>query len=251
MNKYITGFVSVAQGFSLIRQPGLKRYAAIPILINFCVFVFLGVLSYRYFNDWLSQLTLFERWSDLVVVQWIAGFLRFLFAAMLLLAAVFTFTLVANIIAAPFNSLLAERVEQRLCGRTLPQDAQSMLVLLRSIPKTLWSEVRKILYLLAWIIPIGILYLIPGLQVIAPFVMLLFGAWLMALEYLDYPLGNHGYGFSAVKKALKKQRMLGLGFGSAVALITAIPILNLIAMPVAVAAATSLYVVHYAVQDGN
>ena len=245
MRRFFTGFGFLQRGFALIREPGLRRYALVPVLINIGVFVLLGVLSYQYFSGWLANLTPFERWADVAIVQWITGLLQLLFVLLFLLVSVFTFTLVANIIGAPFNSLLAERVEQRLRGIPLEQDHQTWLALLRSIPKTLWSEMRKLLYLLFWMIPIGLLYLIPGLQVIAPFVMLLFGAWLLALEYLDYPLGNHGMNFPAVKRRVRQQRMLALGFGGGVTLITAIPVLNLIAMPTAVAAATALYVAQF------
>jgi len=245
MTQFLRGFGYLHKGLRLIQQPGLRRFALIPVLINIVVFVALGLFTYRYFSAWLHDFAPLSRWEDFAIVRWITSFIQFLFIALLLMLSAFTFTLVANFIGAPFNSLLAERVEAVLRGQPLAEQRQSFMSLLSSIPKTLFSELRKVLYLLVWLIPIGILYWIPGLQVFAPFVMLAFGAWVFALEYLDYPMGNHGMGFGAVKRRVKQERMLGLGFGSAVALLTAIPIVNLIVMPAAVAGATALYSAHY------
>jgi CysZ protein len=65
---------------------------------------------------------------------------------------------------------------------------------------------------------------------------------MMAIEYVDCPLGNHGQPFPAVKDRLRERRKLALGFGSIIMGMTMIPIVNFIAMPVGVAAATALYV---------
>ena len=74
------------------------------------------------------------------------------------------------------------------------------------------------------------------------FLWVLLGAWMMALEYLEYPLNNHGRLFPEVRALLRQRRGLALGFGGAVLLLTLIPVLNFVAMPVAVAGATRLCV---------
>jgi CysZ protein len=64
---------------------------------------------------------------------------------------------------------------------------------------------------------------------------------MMAIEYLEYPLGNHGKSFPEVRETAAKHRQLALGFGAGVALLTTIPGLNFLAMPVAVCGATRMY----------
>ena len=63
---------------------------------------------------------------------------------------------------------------------------------------------------------------------------------MLALQYLDYPLGNHGLAFSEQRRILKVQRPMMLGFGAVVLLYTMVPVLNFFAMPAAVVGATLL-----------
>ena len=65
---------------------------------------------------------------------------------------------------------------------------------------------------------------------------------MMAIEYMDYPMGNHNHTFPAIKNTLRQNRMLALGFGTAVMAFTMIPIINLVVMPAAVAGASKLWV---------
>jgi CysZ protein len=113
---------------------------------------------------------------------------------------------------------------------------------MKDIGKSIASELKKLIYLALWMIPLLILFIIPGINLFAPFIMGIFSAWMLALEYNDYPLGNHGYFFRDVKQVMGRNRGLALGFGSAIMLISFIPILNFLAMPVGVTGATALWV---------
>ena len=167
-------------------------------------------------------------------LDWLEWLLWPLFAVTVLIAAFYTFTLIANFISSPFNSLLAARVEQRLCT-AVPQSAFSIL-------ESLLHEVKKFLFLLGWAVPLGVLFLIPGLNLLAPFAWLLFSAWMLVLEYCDYPMANHGIPFREQRRRLRGRTFLNLGFGGATLVVTSIPIVNLFAMPAAVAGATVLWV---------
>jgi uncharacterized protein involved in cysteine biosynthesis len=57
-------------------------------------------------------------------------------------------------------------------------------------------------------------------------------------------MGNHGALFRDVRKSLRQRRRIAFGFGSGVAVLSSIPVVNLFIMPVAVAGATALYVDH-------
>jgi len=70
-----------------------------------------------------------------------------LFVVLLLLMVFFTFTLLANIIAAPFNGFLAEKVEVVVRGEdTFPPFSWNEL--LAMVPRTLKRELRKLSYFL-------------------------------------------------------------------------------------------------------
>lgn len=237
------------RGFSLIARPGLKRFVAIPLLINTAVFIAL-VDSLRRQLDRVIEAVTDNSW-----VQWLAGFdalawvvtaiqwlFWLLFGVGVVIAVFYAFALIANFIAAPFNGLLAEQVERSLRGRDPDTLAASWRSVLRSIPATLLSELRKLLYLALWMVPLLILTFIPGLNLLSSAAWLGFGAWLVALEYIDYPMGNHGHTFPNVRKTLRAHRATALGFGASAALVQSIPLVNLLAMPASVAGATALWV---------
>jgi len=233
----------LGRGWKLVRQPGLRRFVLVPLLINVIVFSIAGWLLFGVVFDWMSNWALFERFGDVWLVEKIRQILQFVIGAILSVVLIYAFTLLANLIGAPFNALLAERVELHLTGKS-PTTDPSMAFLIKSIPKTLRSEVSKLIYLALWSIPLLILGFIPIVNVAAPFIVFAFGAWMFSLEYIDYPMGNRNKFFKEVKSTLQQNRPMALGFGFVVAVFSIIPVINLVIMPVAVAGATALYVEH-------
>lgn len=238
----------VATGWQLIRKPGLRRFVLMPLLVNLMVFGALGWWVNAWAAAWMDSLTLFSQWGDWWIVQALQTVLRWLVTLVLVFSLAFVFTLVANLIGAPFNGLLAERVEAHLVGEGAGP-APSWLTLVKSVPRLMSSEVSKLLYLLVCIVPLLILQFVPLINLIAPVLLFLFGAWMFALEYMDYPLGNHGALFKDVRRTMRKRRKVAYGFGSTVALLSMIPLVNLFIMPVAVAGATALYVDYFRTDD--
>jgi CysZ protein len=114
--------------------------------------------------------------------------------------------------------------------------------LLKNVGKALGSEVGKILYMLKWMPLLLLITVIPGVNLVAPLAWIIYGAWMYSLQYADYPMGNHDLFMKDELVILRKNRGFALGFGLAVTLITIIPILNFLAMPVAVSGATALWV---------
>ena len=153
----------------------------------------------------------------------------------------FIFSTAANWLAAPFNGLLAEKIESLLLGRTAEDTSMSTVV--KDIPRTLVREWKKLAYYIPRAIGFFILMLI--LPVVGQIIWFLFIAWMMAIQYKDYPFDNHKIPFPVMKKALKSQQGLSFSFGLSVAVFSMIPIINLIIMPVAICGATALWVDHY------
>ena len=239
------GFGHILSGLKLITQPGLRRFVVIPLGINFALFAGATWYLFSRFDDWISSLMPdFTGW--LSWLSWLETLLTWLlwplFSIMLLLVIFYTFSFVANLIAAPFNSLLAEKVEKYLTGQ--PIDAGSGFPTSEMIKRSIASEMGKLLYFIKWWGLLFILSLIPVINIAAPFVWVLFGAWMLSLEYLDYPMANHNKFFKDINKQAISKRSLSLGFGGGVMLFTSIPVINLIAMPAGVAGATSLWVKH-------
>ncbi|MCL4128752.1 UNVERIFIED_CONTAM: hypothetical protein GTU68_063828 [Idotea baltica] len=231
----------LGRGWKLVREPGLRRFVLVPLLINIAVFAILSWLLFGALFSWMENWAFFDRFGSIWLVEKLQQILQFVVGAVLSVVLIYAFTLLANLIGAPFNSLLAERVEMHLTGKS-PTTDPSMTFLVKSIPKTMRSEVSKLIYLALWSIPLLVLGFIPIVNLAAPFIVFAFGAWMFSLEYIDYPMGNHQMFFKQVKGELQQRRPMALGFGFMVAVFSIIPIVNLVIMPIAVAGATALYV---------
>jgi CysZ protein len=228
------GASCLGRGARLIRHPDVRLYVIMPLLINVILFGALIWFGYTQFSPLVELL-----------MSYIPGFLDFLrwivwlFITMLTTIIVFfTFTPIANIVAAPFNALLSEKIEALLTGKAVSSD----ISFLTMVKNSLLSQLGKLLYIALWSLALLLVSLIPLVNFAAPFLWVLFGSWLLSLEYLDYPMGNHDLSFSRQKQLLSGRRGLALGFGGSVMVLTSIPLINFIVMPVAVAGATLLYV---------
>jgi len=234
MHAILSGFLLPFGGLGLLTAPGLRRYVVVPLLLNMVIFAGLAYFAGSYFD------TFMDRW--LPSQDWLA-FLRWLmwalFATAYALAAFFGFTLLANLIGAPFNAMLAARVEEKLTGRLPVQAHQSLL---RAIGPALSAELGKIFYFLSRALPLLVLFLIPGLNVLVSLAWLAFGYWFLAIEYSDYPMSNHGLRPRDQRARLRHIRAKSLAFGVGVSFLMMMPVLQLAAMPAAVAAATRLWI---------
>ncbi len=238
---FVKGASYVFKGFSLLQLKGVKRYVVIPALINFILFTTAIWFGYNKIDQLLDQFL--PSW-----LAWLEFLLLPLFIIASLIIVFFVFTIVANILGAPFNSLLSEKIELHINMPHPPentQDTNLYLSIVRSATNGIGNEIKKLLYITARAIPLLILFLIPGINVIAPFLWFIFGAWMLAIEYFDYPMGNREILFKRQLTLLKQKRYLSLGLGAALLFMTIIPGLNFFAMPVGVAAATALWVDHY------
>lgn len=231
MISFIKGFFDCFSGFSLIFGTGIKRFVLIPFIINLGLFSLAGKLLSDQLDLWLEKLL--PGW-----LSWLEWLIWPLFAIAMFLIVFYTFTVIANLISAPFNSLLSAKIEASLTG-TKPEDMNSDKFI-RLMMRTLKSEIQKILYAIKWFIPLIIITIIPAVNLVAPFLWIIFAAWFFALEYSDYPLANRGQFFDEVKSYNQKNRLRTLGFGTGVFIMTSIPLVNFFAMPVAVAGATKL-----------
>jgi len=237
IKQLLAGIGYALNGFSLITQKGIRPFVLIPLLINIAVFS-LGIwFAYTQFNGWMQQmLGWLPSW-----LSWLEYLLWPLFAFLILIAVYYTFTIVANLLASPFNSLLAERVEQKLNGLPIPEN-KGYKALVKTIGKTMLSETKKIFYMLKWLPVLLIISFIPVINFIAPFAWVIYGAWMLSLQYTDYPMGNHQLFMKEELALLRKNRAMSLGFGGALTVLMMIPIVNFFVMPVGVAGGTAFWV---------
>jgi CysZ protein len=237
MENLFKGAGYLLKGFSLMNQQGIRRFAYLPMAINALLFSVAIWLGYSQFDAWLDSLL--PSWLPDWLMSAVMWLIMPIFTALISIIVFFSFSIIANFLASPFNGPLAEAVERKLTGQTPTSLPWQQIV--KDTPSVLWNELKKIKYFLLWLIPLFILSWIPVINIAAPVLWFLFSGWMLSLEYHDYPMGNHHLKFPEQRDKLKTKRSLTLGFGLATLGVTMIPIVNFIVIPAAVSGATALY----------
>ena len=230
---FVTGFRYGTVGLRWLFRPGIRAHVLVPVLVNAVVFAaglawlagYLGELQARitaWLPDWLDWLT------------WLMWPIAVLAALVLIWSG---FTVIANLLGSPFNGALSERVAA-LHDPTASAPAPGGWSDLLRAPL---DELRKLLYFALLALGPLLLSVVPGVNVISPLAWGAYGAWILAVEYADYPMANAGLRPRRQRALLREQRRLALGFGSGVLVLTLVPGLNLVAMPAAVIGATLLW----------
>ena len=232
-----SGLDYMTRGFNLITDKGLKRFIVIPLVINLFIFIALSYFVLQLFGDFNAWLSGFlPEWLNfLAYILWVALFILFL------LVYGYSFTLMTNLIAAPFYSLLSEKVEAELTGKRPTGES-----LWQMIPRTIGREITKLCYLFSYgvliFLALTLLAFIPLVNVATPLLGFLWSSWVMAIQYVDYPADNHQISFTKLRQQLGNQRWASIGLGGYILLGSMVPIINIFIAPVAVTAGTLYWV---------
>ncbi len=227
----------VVRGASLLAHPRLRPFVLIPLLVNILIFSSLIGWGYAWLSETLEQtLAALPEW--LRFLEWIIWPLVVVATSLI---TGYLFTAVALVIASPFNTLLAEKAEELVTGRPV-QGLEGLAGALIGVPRGIFREIAKLLYYVPMALFVLLLSIVPAVNAIAPFLWLLLGAWMMSIQFVDYPMDNHQRSFADVKEAVRSRRLSSMGFGGLVALCTGIPIINFVVVPAAVVGATILWV---------
>ena len=229
----ITGAGYFFRGLAMLNTPGIRGFVLVPRIANIMLFGLLGNAAYNFLsNIYIESTGSLPEW--LAFLNWIiAPF--FWLAGALITGYVSTF--VVLMLTSPFHSLLAEKVEEQVTGESVPS-LDGFLPVLMEVPRGLLREIFKVLYYLPTVVFVLIISFIPGINAIAPLLWFILGAWMMSLQFADYPMDNHRLPFRDVREACAARRLSSLGFGGTVAFIASLPIVNLIVIPAAVIGAT-------------
>jgi CysZ protein len=212
------------KGFKLLVSPGLRKFLAIPIFINFVLYSAALYIGYYYLGEVINQFI--PSW-----LQWLRWLLWPLFFISFFIIGFFTFTVLANLLAAPFYGKLSAKTLAVVTG-------QNDVMTDPPLTKVMVAELKRAAYFGSRALPLVILSIIPGVNFIAPFLWALFSAWGMALEYMAYPLENRGVLFSEQRRLIKTIRVGALSFGGLAAIGLTVPLFNILVAPAAVIGAT-------------
>lgn len=212
------------QGLKLLAKPELRAFLIMPLLVNLMIYIGAFVLGIYYVTDLIQQFI--PSWLD-----WLTWLLWPLFFISFLITGFFTFTLLANLIASPFYGKLSAKTMALISGENIEITEQPLT-------QVLFAELKRLGYLLTRALPLLLIFIIPVVNLIAPVLWALFGAWGAVLEFMAYPLENEGLLFSEQRKAMQNTRLGTLSFGGIVMLGLTLPLLNILVPPAAVIGAT-------------
>ncbi|MEI6744867.1 MAG: sulfate transporter CysZ [Methylococcaceae bacterium] len=212
------------KGLKMLTSPALRPFVLMPLLINLVLYSVALGLGFLYLNHLVEQLIPLR-------LHWLTWLIYPLFFTSFCFIGFFTFSLLANLIAAPFYAKLA--------AKTLEVIDAPRLSIVEPSAKQVWqAELKRLRYSMTHTLPLLILFVIPVVNLIAPILWLGFSAWCVALEYFAYPQENRGVLFPEQQTHLKTMKLSALSFGGLVTVGQALPIINIMIAPVAVIAAT-------------
>ena len=231
-----TGVGYVVRGAKMLGHKNLRLFVIIPLLVNIVIFGSLLGVSISYLDTQVDRLLAWvPDW--LSFIEWI---LWPIIGLAFSLMTGYLFTTMALIIASPFNALLAEKAEELITGRPV-ESLEGFTAALVAVPRGILRELYKLLYYLPMLAFVLILTFIPLVNAASPIFWFLLGAWMMSLQFVDYPMDNHQRSFADVKEAVRSRRLSSMGFGGAVALCASVPVVNFFVVPAAVVGATLLW----------
>jgi len=232
--QFFDGAFAIFRGLGFLwRTPASWPFAAVPVVICtlLCVLAIGG--SILFVPRWLAAI-----WPglDRTLGGFGAGVVEFLG----ILTAAFVGVLVATFVTPPLSAPALERLvmlRERELG-VPPRPAAGLLrefwcaIQAQLLAVGMVGPLLAVLWMITWVFP-------PSAVVSVPLKLLVL-ALAVAWSLLDYPLSLRGLGIAERFALMRRGIASVLGFGSALALLFAVPLLPLLLLPAAVAAAAEI-----------
>lgn len=230
------GFWYVIQGAKmLLSDRAMYPYIVGPVLVNAMLFIGFVIAGFalmgRFFGGGMP-----ESWWGFILFA--AAFVASLVALLFVSASLFAF--LGSIVCAPFYEAIAAHLTRKLGGIVIdrPWWHQVRAIVSRSTKKWWWYMLIQVALLILYIAPLAV----------GPFAYSALGflttAFFLAWEYLDMSFDFRGLSFEERRAWCLKNKGLLFGFGTAVFIGFAIPLLNLLVPVFAVAGSILMYYDH-------
>jgi len=235
IRKLGTGFLTYFRSLAVIKKrPSLLKFVLIPMLINIAVYVGVIYFASTHFGtvmDWFISTP--SVWYTYVLYYAVAVVLVVSYS----LTVVLSFTIVGNLIAAPFNDLLSGNVAGREGGLVVQESGGGLTQFFSDAKRVIFIEMKKMILLI--VVGLGSLFLnlIPLLGIVSSIIAVI----LLAFEYIDYNFSREMWPVRKRMVFIKDHLFESIGFGFAVGLGLVIPLLNFFSIPMAVIGGTLLF----------
>ena len=222
----------------LMRAPRLWAYVLVPIVVNIVV----GASLYA------GLLLAGFRAIDTIVIglpEWALAFgalLRALLVVALLIVTGFVLVRFGVVLGAPWYAKLSDQLELAQSGQQLPADRAGAGIFLRDLGRALLFEMQKLLLVLVIGLGLLLINLVPVAgQIISTAGGIALGGWVACLDFLDYPLERRRLSFRQKLGWIWHQLPATAGFGLVCLGLVSIPFVNLLSIPLCVAAGTLFF----------
>jgi CysZ protein len=146
------------------------------------------------------------------------------------------------VLGSPWYSQLSEHLEQQLTGQAPPAEPLTARGITRDLGRALAFEGKKLLLVIVIGVLLLLVNLLPGFgQVVSTIGGFMLGALLACLDFFDGPLERRRLPFRAKLAAVRRSLPASAGFGLVCFALVSIPFVNLLSIPVCVAAGTLFF----------
>jgi CysZ protein len=218
----------------LAGTPRLWRYVLVPVALNLVVgltvYATLLFAGLRLVDDLVAGLPAWAAPLSLL--------LRVLLVVALLVATGFVLVRFGVVLGSPWYGRLSEEIERMRRGTAPPAERG----LLRELGRSLAFEAKKLLLVAAVGLPLLLLNVLPGPGTAAAAAGgVALAATIACLDFFDPPLGRRGLGFRARLAYARRALPASAAFGLTCVAALSVPLLNLLVVPLCVAAGTLFF----------
>lgn len=235
MQRFLEGAAAPFHALGYLQKnPRLWQYVVIPIVVNLVVatVVYLGLFGAGWVG--IDRMVADTRLGGVIEVL-----LRVVLGLLLLFAAGFCVVRFGVVLGSPWYGTLSEQIEQGVMGAAPPAQPLTAAGIARDIWRALGFELKKLGLSLAVGLVLLLLNLIPVAgQAINLVGAVLLGAFITCLDFFDGPLERRRLRFRTKMGVIRQHMPASLGFGLVGFGLVAIPFVNLLLIPLCVAAGT-------------
>jgi len=222
----------------LSSTPALWGYVLMPMLVNLVIGIalYLGLILPG-FHAIESLVANLPGWLAILELL-----LRVVLGILLLVGTGFLLMQFGSILGSPWYGALSERLEQLRLSQPPPEGTAGLGAAIQDIGRSLMFELKKLCLAVA----VGVLlFLLGWIPVVGP-VVLSFGgialaAMLVCLDCLDPCLERRRLSFRHKLSVLRRALPASASFGFTCLAIVSVPLLNLVTIPICIAAGTLFF----------
>ena len=234
----------------LFRSRSLWGLATIPMLFSLVAVLGVAGLIFEFaepvmvfLTSWMPELEVgaWYTWIWLGPAKLVLATLGFLLFAIFSGLSLLLAFLLANVLSAPFLDALSKRVESIETGGVYDAGDTGWSAIVGEARRTMANELQRLIFLLGvWLVLVLGGVVIPGGQLVAPPLLVVFTAIFLPLDYAGYALDRRQVPFASRRRWVSRHLPTMAGFGVAAVFVSLIPGLNFLLLPTLVVAGTLL-----------